>query len=263
MSDDFATKLHLQMDFVFLCTGIFVNILVIISLSVILLFLTTFSGYVILKFNKSLTGKKMFLLVSFSAGTLVAIASHHFFEVIKVSSKISEIITLFFAGILLNVFISFLFKKRKWDENKKLVWMLLPADMLHNLTESFVLVNALLIDVFFGFWALFTLILHEIPHKTANFGLLLFSLNNQKNAFFLSVLSGLFFIPGAIFAYSGHQSLINNELIQAFISGNFVYVSLGAVLPKLFKSSSFKDIKSETISFFLGILIILLISILK
>lgn len=239
------------------------DIRVIILLSMILLFLTTFSGYVILKLNKSLIGKKMFLLVSFSAGTLLAIALHHFFEVIQVTSKISEIITLFFAGILLNVFIGFLFKIRKWDENKKLVWMLLPADMLHNFTESFVLVNALLIDVFFGFWAFFTIILHEIPHKTANFGILLFSLNNQKKAIFLLIFSGMFFIPGAIFAYSGHQSLIKDELIQSFISGNFVYVSLGAVLPKLFKSSSFKEIKSETISFFLGILIILLISVLQ
>lgn len=138
--------------------------------------------------------------------------------------------------------------------------MLLPADMIHNFTEAFVLVNAMIIDVFYGFWALFVLILHEIPHKTANYSFFLFSSKDQKNAVFLSVLSGVFFIPGAIFAYSGNQSLLNNEAVQSFISGNFVFVSLGAVLPTLFKISSFNEIKSEIISFFLGILVILFLT---
>ncbi len=112
--------------------------------------------------------------------------------------------------------------------------LLLIGDSIYNFSAGVVLGGAFLIDPAVGVATALSLVLHEIPQKIVEFGVLLRSGYTRSHSLFLNLLSVSTIVFGAIFVMvlSGQASGYV-WVLTGLAAGNLLYLAAGDLLPRI------------------------------
>lgn len=137
--------------------------------------------------------------------------------------------------------------------------LIIIGDGLHNFLDGVTIAGAFLISWPLGVITSLAVFFHEIPHEIGNFGALLALGLQRQRVLFFNLLSATAAFLGAIFAFCFFKFFANFiPYLIAFAAGNFIYIAASDLLPELHEHFERKHALGETLSFFLGIGIILL-----
>ena len=138
--------------------------------------------------------------------------------------------------------------------------IILIGDSLHNLTDGVVIAAAFLTEFNIGLVAGLTIIIHEISHETADFGILIHSGYSKKKAFIYNILSSSTTIPASIVSYfilDSVESVI--PFLLAISAASFIYIALSDLTPDLHKHTDFKYVIRQLVIIIIGIVLMSLI----
>ena len=138
--------------------------------------------------------------------------------------------------------------------------IILMGDSLHNLTDGIVIATAFLGGLNLGIVAGLTIIIHEISHETADFGILLHSGYSKKKAFVYNIISSSTTIPASILSFfilGVLESIV--PFFLAISAASFIYIALSDLTPDLHQHTDFKYIIRQLAIIFFGILLMALI----
>ncbi|MFX1570442.1 MAG: ZIP family metal transporter [Promethearchaeota archaeon] len=206
-------------------------------------------------------------LIAFATGVLLAVA---FLGLIPESiEKVGEphlIMPFILGGILFFFIMEKIVIWRNCRDNTCEVHshasgpIILLGDSLHNLTDGIVIAAAFLGGLNLGIVAGLTIIIHEISHETADFGILLHSGYSKKKAFVYNMISSFPTIPASILSFfilGVLESIV--PFFLAISAASFIYIALSDLTPDLHKHSDFKYIIRQLATIFIGILLMALI----
>lgn len=136
----------------------------------------------------------------------------------------------------------------------KLAPLNLIGDGIHNFIDGIIIAGAFTVDTHLGIAAVIAVIFHEIPQEFADFGVLIYAGVTKAKALFYNFISALFAVLGAVLVL-----LIGTRIdpfipyLLAFGAGGFIYIAGSALIPELHKDCSRKESFYQTLSFLLGI----------
>jgi len=138
--------------------------------------------------------------------------------------------------------------------------IILMGDSLHNLTDGIVIAAAFLSGLNLGIVAGLTIIVHELSHETADFGILLHSGYSKKKAFFYNMISSSTTIPASIVSYFILDSIESAvPFLLAISAASFIYIALSDLTPDLHQHTDFKYIVRQLLVIIIGIVLMALI----
>lgn len=166
--------------------------------------------------------------LNLALGTLGGTVAFHlipeFFS--RSGSDLSLFLIIFFIGFG-SMFLPGLLRKKS-DRTGESIFALVLGDSIHNALTSFIWVSVSLASGSPAYMLLPAFILHEIPHKMGNFGIMVFSGLSRKKAMILSATSASFFFSGIIMRFIPAEPdlktlipLVSGLLIYTFFSGLF------------------------------------------
>ncbi|MFX1277115.1 MAG: ZIP family metal transporter [Promethearchaeota archaeon] len=208
------------------------------------------------------------LLISFATGTLLAAAFLGLLpEAIEEIGGPHLILPFVLGGILFFFFLEKLIIWRSCQNNSCEVHgsetagpIILVGDSFHNFTDGIVIASAFLTNFSIGLIASLSIILHEIPQETGDFGILLHSGYTKKKAYFYNALSSSATIPAAIISYFILDAI---ELLKPFMlalsAASFLYIALSDLAPELHKKVGSKDYIKQLILILLGVALMAII----
>ncbi len=208
-------------------------------------------------------------LVAFAAGAMLSAA---FFDLLPEAHKealsFETVSNFVFFGL-----IAFFFLERSllWYHHhgcpegeeckgtKPTASLIIIGDALHNFLDGITIAASFLASFQVGTVTALAVFFHEIPHEIGNFGVLLDSGLSRKAALIYNSLSGVVAFLGAISAFY-FLSLFQNFVpyLVAFAAGNFIYIAAADLIPELHERFEKEAALSQTLSFVLGISLILL-----
>ncbi|MCA9477686.1 MAG: ZIP family metal transporter [Nanoarchaeota archaeon] len=218
---------------------------------------------------------KQFLhyLVSFAAGTLLAVA---FFDLIPESLEhflelgidLHESIIIVLAGVLIFFLIERFIHWHHCDsctdhdhhhdhKHKTAGFLVLAGDFVHNFVDGVLVAGAFLLDFHIGIVTTLSIVAHEIPQEIGDFSILLHSGYTKAKALLYNFYSALSAVLGGVigyFALSAVQSIV--PFVVAIAAGGFIYIALTHIVPALHSHKhNRKTIFIETLIFFSTIVV--------
>ncbi|MBM3229754.1 ZIP family metal transporter [Candidatus Parvarchaeota archaeon] len=187
----------------------------------------------------------LFILVSFSTGTLLGAALFDLLpeSIDEIKSTVALEIT--FVGIV----VAFCMEKLihwhhhhagKESQHKHPLGLLtLVGDGFHNFFDGVAIAAAFLVNPAVGITTTIAIGLHEIPQEIGDFALLLYCGYTKSKALAFNLLSALAAVAGGLLFYffSGAIAHIESYAL-AFTAGMFVYIAGVDLLPQLHKEKS-------------------------
>jgi len=208
------------------------------------------------------------LLISFATGTLLASAFLGLIpNAIEYAGEPHIILPFVLGGILFFFFLEKLLIWRNCQINDCEVHgaetagpIILFGDAFHNFTDGVVIAASFLTNFYVGLIVSFSIILHEIPQETGDFGILLHSGYSKKKAYLYNTLSSSTTIPAAIIAYFILDTVdILVPFMLAISAASFLYIALSDLAPELHKKTSTKDYIIQLILILLGVALMAII----
>ncbi|MFW9946342.1 MAG: ZIP family metal transporter [Candidatus Odinarchaeota archaeon] len=142
--------------------------------------------------------------------------------------------------------------------------LVLIGDSLHNFTDGVVIAAAFLTDFSVGIIVGISILIHEIPQETGDFGILLHSGYSRKKAFLLNALSSAATIPSAIISYFVLDVFsIAVPYLLAISAASFIYIALTDLTPQLHQRANPKYSIRQIILILAGVTTMALIIILS
>ena len=191
-----------------------------------LFFFTGFSGIVFYLFGDKLLEKIKFPGLFFALGTLGGTVFFHLLpEYIEHHENDMLYVFLAIPGFLV-WFIPVFFKNKK-EESKYSIVALMAGDALHNAFTSILWLSLCIASGRIEFMILPAIMLHEIPHKVGNFGIMIFSGMSKKRALIYSVIASSFFFT-ALFLYNVDVH-IDGKIFIPIIVGTLCYTFFSGI----------------------------------
>lgn len=221
---------------------------------------------VFILFGKNVQRKLIPALLSFATGTLLAAALMGLIpEALDLTGEPHFITAFILGGILFFFFLEKFLIWRNCQNNACEVHshagpLVLIGDAFHNFTDGIVIASAFLSNFQIGLAASITIILHEIPQETGDFGILLHYGMSKKKALIYNMLSSAATIPSAIISYFVLDIFKNIvPIFLALSAASFLYIALSDLTPQLHEHTETKEIVKQIILVGLGILVMVLI----
>jgi zinc and cadmium transporter len=150
---------------------------------------------------------------------------------------------------------------RPVSEHGPLGYMILAADGLHNFVGGVAVGSAFVLDVRLGVVTWLVAAAHEVPQELGDFGILVHSGWSRRHALVYNLLSGLTFPVGGLLAYglAGH---VDVAVLVPFAAGNFVYIAVADLLPEITTSPVPREKILHTVTFGLGLALLLALALL-
>ena len=216
------------------------------------------------KVNKE---KLINITLSFTSGVLL---STSLFELLKESftffnkdfKKIPSIILLLIflnIGIIIANMISKKLNKKIDNSLYKTGIIDVIAIIIHNIPEGIITFLSATVNIKLGLTLALTILLHNIPEGISIAVPIYYGTKKKKTAFFYTFIASLSEPLGGILACIFLKDLINNFILGIMLSGVcaiMINISLTETLPSALR---YKDIKLTTISFLLGLMLMLII----
>ncbi len=236
----------------------------IISLSAISL-ISLVGGLIIFLKSKVFKKKLQIYLISFSAGTLLAVSFTNLLpETIEKVPNYSFVGLLVITGILLSFIIEKIIYWRHCHllidkgHKHKFAYLNIFGDLLHNFIDGISIIAAYQANPLTGLSTTLAVASHEIPQEIADFGILLYSGFSYKKALIYNFLTSLSAFAGAGVGLM-FSSFLPIEYLLPIVIGNFIYIATADLIPELHKEQSFKTSILQLLFFFAGAIIIYLI----
>ena len=241
------------------------NILLWILLATFIDSLVALAGIFTLGMKEKTLNKIIFVLVGFSAGTLLAGGMLHLL------AESLETLSSFSSFIILIVGFSVFFLMEKflhWHhcheggncEVHPYTVLILLGDGLHNFIDGIVIGVSFLVNTEFGIITTLMIISHEIPQELGDFGVLLYGGMKKRKAIIYNFISQATCIIGGLMAFFIKPDFV--PFVLPFAAGGFIYISASDLIPELHKEVSVKKSVFSFIFFIFGIAFMTLVKIL-
>lgn len=233
------------------------NFLLAIGASVIVS-LVSLVGIISLLMKEKLLNKILFILISFSAGSLIGGAFLHLIpEAVEKNAQLNVYLYVIVGFVLFFILERYLHWRHCHEgkcEIHAFTYLNLIGDGVHNFIDGLIIGSSFVISTSFGITSTFIIIIHEIPQEIGDFGVLIYGGFSKTKALFYNFLSALTAILGTIIGFSlANTSGAFLELLMPIAAGGFIYIASCDLIPELHKQ---KDIKKATLSiavFILGV----------
>src|SRR3972149_3655734 len=217
-----------------------------------------FVGALTISFREERLARIVFMLVAIATGALLGDAFFHLIP--EAYEKIQNPETISFL-IILGMLVFFVLEKvLRWHHHhgqhhdhddmsnksgerdpKYLGRLILVSDGLHNLIDGVVIAARYLISGEVGLATTLAVILHEIPQEIGDFGVLIHSGYQARQALWFNFLSAVASLGGAILVISlGAFPEYILDWIIPFAAGTFIYIASSDLVPELHKQSGKK-----------------------
>jgi len=233
--------------------------------SVVIISVVSFIGVLSLGFNRKFLSSIIFVMVSLSAGAMLATALTHLFP-----EALDEIGNPVLVGVLTLCGILVFFGIEKFvfwrhchmDTTKEhphpLAIMNLIGDGIHNFIDGVTVAAAYIVSIPVGISTTIAILLHEIPQEIGDFGVLLHSGMSVKKALLYNFLSASLAIAGAIISFFLYASLGKFVIyVLPIIAGGFIYIAASDLLPELKEERNVKKSVLQFATVTMGIVLIL------
>ncbi|MCP4762638.1 MAG: ZIP family metal transporter [archaeon] len=223
---------------------------------------------VFLLFSEKTQKSLISMLITFATGTLLTTAFLGLLpEAIESVGDAHLILPFVLAGILFFFFLEKLIIWRNCQDNECEVHsvetagsMVLIGDAFHNFTDGIVIAAAFLTNFSVGLVASLSILAHEIPQETGDFGILLHSGFSKRKAFMYNILSSCFTIPAAIIGYFLLDTIhVLVPYMLAISAASFLYISLSDLAPELHQKIGLKYYIRQLILILAGVTIMSLL----
>jgi zinc and cadmium transporter len=219
-------------------------------------------------FTLSIDQKKLYkfliYFVSLSAGTLMGDAFIHLIPEAFKDSKKEISVSLF---ILLGILVFFLLEKvLHWrhcheepceEHPHPFSYIILFGDAMHNFIDGLIIAASFIISIPVGIATTTAVIFHEIPHEIGNFGSLVYGGFSRKKALVYNFISALFAVLGALLVLLFSSEINLTQFLVPFAAGGFIYVAGTDLIPELHKHNETQHGIFQSLTFVLGIAIML------
>lgn len=205
----------------------------------------------------------LFLMVSFSAGSLLGGA---FFHLLPEALEKSQSLDVFKVAIIGFVLFFLIERVLRWhhchevgcETHKIIGYQNLIGDSVHNFIDGLVLVSSFYVDFNLGIAVTFSVMLHEIPQEIGDFGVLLYSGFSKTKALVYNLFAALFSLFGVVLGYLliERVSLIV-DLLLPFAAGGFLYIAASDLIPELHKETKISKSLTASLFFVLALLLML------
>ncbi len=217
--------------------------------------------------GENIQKKLISALLSFATGTLLTAALIGLIpEAIEMVGEPHLVTIVILGGILFFFFLEKFLIWRNCQNNACEVHahapgpLVLIGDAFHNFTDGIVIAAAFLTNFQIGLAASITIIIHEIPQETGDFGILLHDGMTLKKAFLYNILSSTPTIPAAIISYFVLDTFrATVPIFLAISAASFLYIALSDLTPQLHQRTETKEIIKQLILVLLGIVVMAII----
>ena len=208
------------------------------------------------------------MLITFATGTLLASAFLGLLpEAIEHVGEPHLILTFVLGGILFFFFLEKLVIWRNCQDTTCEVHgaetagpVVLIGDAIHNFTDGIVIAAAFLTNFSVGLVASLSIIAHEIPQETGDFGILLHAGYSKKKAYMYNILSSISTIPAAIIGYFLLDSIeFLVPYMLAISAASFIYISLSDLAPELHQKIGVKYYFRQVVLILAGVMLMCLL----
>lgn len=235
--------------------------------SVFMVSLISLIGIITLPIGEKRLKNILLYFVSFSAGALLGDVFIHLLpEAVEKNGFTLHISTYILVGILA----SFILEKLIHSHHVHLIAkkqsyhpvsiMSLIGDSVHNFIDGLIIAASYLVSTPVGVATTVAVILHEIPQEMGNFGILIHGGFSRKNAFLFNFLTALTAFLGvfASLLWPSSAQTVPSFLIP-FAAGNFIYIAASDLIPELNKEVGLRKGLFQTLTFMLGVFVMVLL----
>lgn len=240
--------------------GVFVVLEWIIG-STVLVSLISLVGILTFSIKENLLKRILLILVSFSAGTLMAAAFFHLLPEAVEKNPTVEPFVYVVAGFVLFFLLERILRWRHCHEGKcdvhPFAYMNLVGDGLHNFIDGLAIAAGYAASIPLGITMTIGIVAHEIPQEIGDFGVLLHGGFTKMRALTMNLLTAITAILGGIIGYflSTNSATFGNLLLP-FAAGGFIYIAASDLIPELHKETNLKRSMLAFIVFVVGIVLI-------
>jgi zinc and cadmium transporter len=133
--------------------------------------------------------------------------------------------------------------------------LVLFGDAIHNFTDGVVIAAAFLSNFSLGIIVGISILIHEIPQETGDFGILLHGGYSRKKAFITNAISSTTTIPAAIASYFVLDAVsVVIPFLLAISSASFIYIALTDLTPELHHRTNPKYSIRQIILILIGVI---------
>ena len=222
-------------------------------------------GIITISIKKDIIDRIVFLLVSFSIGSLLAGAFLHLLP--ESIESIGSNLALRYALI---GFIAFFLIERilHWRHCHKgagcdvhtFTYMNIIGDGIHNFLDGILIAASFSTSYEVGIATTIAVIAHEIPQEIGDFGVLIYGGFSKAKALLVNFITALTAILG-VFAFSFISGMVSHieAFFVPFAAGGFLYIAGSDLLPELHKQKEISKIFLSLLFILFGIITLLLL----
>jgi zinc and cadmium transporter len=251
-----------------------VSSLIYALVAVSLISLISLVGVVAISLREATLDRVLFVLLSFSAGTILGTAYLDLLpEAVEVSgphnlATTALYITIGFAGFFfLERFVYWFhghvhgYRQRTGvDERigmREFVYLNVLGDGVHNLIDGMIIAASFLSGVPVGLAATVAVVFHELPQEIGDFGVLVYGGFTPVRALLFNFASALTAVVGVLLAnyFALHiQNFLG--ILLAAAAGGFIYIAAAELIPEMQKERDVRRSIGQFALFLLGIALI-------
>lgn len=224
-------------------------------------------GAVTFLFSHKILKKITFILIAFSAGTLLGGGMLHLLpEALGMLGVMAVFLTAIVGFSLFFLVEKFLHWHHCHDEEEKcphpFTYLILFGDGIHNLLDGLAIAAAFLIDIRLGIITTLVIISHELPQELGNFAILIHGGIEKKKALLYNFLAQLTSVVGGIAGFYLAEISNFKPYMLAFAAGGFIYIAASDLIPEIKREGSLSKSIVTYLLFLGGILFMILIKLL-
>lgn len=224
-------------------------------------------GMLSLWIKEKLLERITFILVAFSAGTLLAGAFFHLLlESLEILSTTRAFVYLFVGFILFFLAERFLYWRHCHDgecDVHTFNYLILYGDGFHNFIDGMIIAVSFMVSIPFGIITTLLLVAHEIPQEIGDFAVLIHGGFSKTKALFYNFLSQITAVAGGLVGFFLSKSVeATIPFLLPFAAGGFIYIAASDLIPELHKEADVRKSAASFIFFVVGVLFMFLMKIL-
>jgi len=224
--------------------------------------LISFIGIFTLWMKDKSLAKILFVLVAFSAGSLLGGALLHLLPEALLSMGSMEASLVLITGFSVFFLMEKLLHWHHCHEGKCDVHpysqLIVIGDGIHNFIDGLVIAASFIVNPALGVITTLVIISHEVPQELGDFAVMVHGGMKKKKALFYNFLSQLTCMAGGVIGYLFGSSFgAYSAVLLPFAAGGFIYIAASDLIPELHKETNIRKSMMAFGFFMLGILLML------
>ncbi len=221
-------------------------------------------GAVTFLFSHKILKKITFVLIAFSAGTLLGGGLLHLLpEALDIIDATAVFLTAIIGFSLFFLVEKFLHWHHCHNEEEDcphpFTYLILFGDGVHNFLDGLAIAAAFLLDIRLGVITTLIIISHELPQELGNFAILIHGGIKKNKALLYNFLAQMTSVIGGILGYYLAEILNFKPYMLAFAAGGFIYIAASDLIPEIKREGHLGKATSTYLLFLSGIVFMILI----